>query len=282
MMNRNMKIVTLAVGLALSAPSMAASLSAADYSAAKKTISTNYTTAKAACASMSGNAGEICLVVAQGKEAVARADLEVKNESTPDTRLQAQIARAEAAFAEAKERCDDAVGTAISACVDTAKTVETAAKAKANKARETDLAMTNAPIAPRSTSTVGNNEVRANDTLFDFDSAALRPAGRASLDEFIGKLQADSSAQIAVVAYADRLGSAAYNQHLSEQRMEAVKSYLVGKGIQASRIRAEAMGQAQPTMGANDCSGERSAAVIACLQPDRRVVVSTAELVSSR
>jgi outer membrane protein OmpA-like peptidoglycan-associated protein len=276
----NMNAIAFAVGLALGAPSMAAELSAAEYAAAEKTISADFTTAKAACESLSGNANDICLAQAKGTEAVAKADLNVKNEPTPDMRLQAQVARAEAEFAVAKERCDDLSGTAKTTCVNTATTAETAAKAKADA--DMQAAMTKVQVAPKSSATVGKNELRATDTLFDFDSADIRPAGRASLDDFIGKLKADSSAQISVAGYADRLGTAAYNQLLSEERMEAVKSYLVDKGIQTSRITAEAMGQAQPTMSANDCSGERSAAVIACLQPDRRVVVSTTELVSSR
>lgn len=68
-----------------SAPSMAAELAVTEYAAAEKSIASDFTTAEAACAKMSGNAGEVCVVVAKGKESVAKADLEVKNEPAPDS-----------------------------------------------------------------------------------------------------------------------------------------------------------------------------------------------------
>ena len=61
--------------------------------------------------------------------------------------------------------------------------------------------------------------------------------------------------------------------------MEAVKTYLVGKGIEANRIRAEGKGETQPVTKAGECDGSASAQVIACLQPDRRVEV---EVVGTR
>jgi outer membrane protein OmpA-like peptidoglycan-associated protein len=272
-------VIALAVGLALSAQSIAAELTAADYAAAEKKIAVDFTTAKSACASLSGNASEICLVEAKGKESVAKADLEAKNQPTPDTRLQAQIARAEADFAVAKERCDDVTATAKTECLQAAQTAEATAKAKANK--EMESAMTNVQVEPKKNATLSDNNMRASDTLFDFDSADLLAAGRASLDDFVGKSKENSSAEITVVGYTDRLGSEAYNQQLSEARTEVVKDYLVSEGIDASRISAEGRGQAQPTTTADECNGDRSAEVIACLQPDRRVVVSMTSVASS-
>jgi OOP family OmpA-OmpF porin len=117
------------------------------------------------------------------------------------------------------------------------------------------------------------------DTLFDFDKAVLRPAGRAALDDFVGKIKGIDPEMIVAVGHTDRFGSAAYNQRLSEQRVEAVKTYLVGKGIEANRIRAEGKGETQPVTKAGECDGSESAKVIACLQPDRRVEV---EVVGAR
>ena len=117
------------------------------------------------------------------------------------------------------------------------------------------------------------------DTLFDFDKAVLRPAGRAALDDFVGKIKGIDPEMIVAVGHTDRFGSAGYNQRLSEQRVEAVKTYLVGKGIEANRIRAEGKGEAQPITKAGECDGSQSAKVIACLQPDRRVEV---EVVGTR
>lgn len=109
------------------------------------------------------------------------------------------------------------------------------------------------------------------DTLFDFDKATLRPAGRDALDTFVGKLRDISPETIMTIGHADRIGSERYNQRLSEQRVASVKDYMVSKGVDAGRIYSEGKGETQPVTKAGDCTGPKSAKVIACLQPDRRV-----------
>ncbi len=109
------------------------------------------------------------------------------------------------------------------------------------------------------------------DTLFDFDKATLRPAGRDALDTFVGKLKDISPETIMTIGHADRIGSARYNQRLSEQRVASVKDYMVSKGVEGNRIYTEGKGETQPVTKAGDCVGPKSAKVIACLQPDRRV-----------
>lgn len=111
------------------------------------------------------------------------------------------------------------------------------------------------------------------DTLFDFDKAVLRPAGRTALDDFFSKIKDIEPEMIMAVGHADRFGSAAYNQNLSERRVAAVKTYLVDKGIVADRMHTEGKGESQPLTKAGECDGRKSAAVIACLQPDRRVEI---------
>lgn len=111
------------------------------------------------------------------------------------------------------------------------------------------------------------------DTLFDFDKAVLRPAGRTALDDFFGKIKEIEPEMIMAVGHADRFGSEAYNQNLSERRVAAVKTYLVDKGIAADRVHTEGKGESQPLTKAGECDGRKSAAVIACLQPDRRVEI---------
>lgn len=111
------------------------------------------------------------------------------------------------------------------------------------------------------------------DALFDFDKAELRPAGRTALDEFAVKLRDISPTTISVAGHTDRLGTERYNQTLSEQRASAVQSYLVSRGVAAGNLRAEGKGEMQPVTKAEDCRGGKSARLIACLQPDRRVEV---------
>lgn len=109
------------------------------------------------------------------------------------------------------------------------------------------------------------------DTLFDFDKATLRPAGRDTLDAFVSKLRDISPETIMTIGHADRIGTDRYNQRLSEQRVATVKAYMVSKGVEANRVYSEGKGETQPVTKAGDCLGPKSAKVIACLQPDRRV-----------
>jgi hypothetical protein len=112
--------------------------------------------------------------------------------------------------------------------------------------------------------------------LFDFDAYQLRPEGRAALDDFLGRLKGTSLGMIRTVGHADRLGSEGYNQILSEDRAEAVKAYLVSKGIEPDRVRAEGRGTRQSVTKPGECADRKNAKVIACLQSDRRVGIEVA------
>lgn len=116
------------------------------------------------------------------------------------------------------------------------------------------------------------------DALFDFDKAVLKPAGKEALDQFAGKLKGVKYEVIIAVGHADRIGSEAYNKKLSVRRAEAVKAYLVKEqGIAAERIYTDGKGESEPVTKAGDCKGNKaSKALIACLQPDRRVEVEVA------
>ena len=109
--------------------------------------------------------------------------------------------------------------------------------------------------------------------LFDFDKSALRPAGRDKLDVFIAKTRdfINPEAMIAV-GYADRIGTGAYNQNLSDERVAAVKAYLVSQGIEWKQVSTSGRGESQPTTH-GECTGSESAKNIACLQPDRHVYI---------
>jgi OOP family OmpA-OmpF porin len=111
------------------------------------------------------------------------------------------------------------------------------------------------------------------DALFAFDKAVLKPEGKVMLDGLVAELKNVNYDVIALTGHADRFGSDAYNQKLSERRANSVKDYLVVKGVPASRITAVGHGETQPETKPGDCKGPKSAKVIACLQPDRRVDV---------
>ena len=132
--------------------------------------------------------------------------------------------------------------------------------------------MAAAPAAPvAGVKPSGEKITVAADALFDFNKAVLRPAGKAKLDELVSKAQAIKLEVILAVGHTDRIGSDSYNQKLSEKRAAAVKEYLVAKGIEANRVYTEGKGEKQSVTG-DKCKGDKkTAALIDCLQPDRRV-----------
>ena len=113
----------------------------------------------------------------------------------------------------------------------------------------------------------------AADALFDFNKADLRSEGKAKLDKLAGDIKGIKLEVIIAVGHADRFGTDAYNQKLSEKRAEAVKAYLVSKGIEPNRVYTEGKGKKQPITKADQCKGPKSKKVIDCLQPDRRVEI---------
>lgn len=139
---------------------------------------------------------------------------------------------------------------------------------------EACAALLKAPAPPEAPAVV-ERVTLSSDTLFAFDKHAvadIKPNGREELDALARKLNAPAtrSARVHVVGYTDRLGSSAYNRRLSEQRAATVRDYLVSRGVAADRIDAEGRGAADPVKACHDRNRE---ALIACLQPNRRVVV---------
>ncbi|HVL37060.1 MAG TPA: OmpA family protein, partial [Burkholderiales bacterium] len=112
----------------------------------------------------------------------------------------------------------------------------------------------------------------AADVLFDFDRAVLRPEGKSKLDDLSAKIKDINLEVVIAVGHADRIGPAPYNQRLSLRRAEAIKAYLVSKGVEPNRVYTEGKGQTQPVTG-DKCKGPRGAALIKCLQPDRRTEI---------
>jgi OmpA-OmpF porin, OOP family len=111
------------------------------------------------------------------------------------------------------------------------------------------------------------------DSLFDFDKAAIKPAGRQELDTFVAELRSTNYDSIAVTGHTDRIGSHDYNMRLSQQRAEAVKDYIVGSGVPSGKVSATGVNGSNPVTKPADCTMTARPALIVCLQPDRRVEV---------
>ncbi|MBA2674070.1 outer membrane protein OmpA [Ramlibacter sp.] len=86
----------------------------------------------------------------------------------------------------------------------------------------------------------------AADAFFDFDKSVLKAEGKAKLDDLIGKIKGINLEVIIAVGHTDSVGTDAYNQRLSVRRAEAVKAYLVSKGIEKNRVYTEGKGEKQP------------------------------------
>ena len=103
-----------------------------------------------------------------------------------------------------------------------------------------------APAAPAPAPVAAQKVTYAADAFFDFDKSVLKPEGRAKLDDLVSKIQGINLEVIIAVGHTDSVGSDAYNQRLSVRRAEAVKAYLVSKGIERNRIYTEGKGEKQP------------------------------------
>jgi OOP family OmpA-OmpF porin len=100
--------------------------------------------------------------------------------------------------------------------------------------------------APAPQAPAASKVTYAADAFFDFDKATLKPAGKAKLDDLVGKVKGINLEVIIAVGHTDSVGSDVYNQKLSVKRAESVKAYLVSKGIEKNRIYTEGKGEKQP------------------------------------
>ena len=107
----------------------------------------------------------------------------------------------------------------------------------------------------------------ASKALFDFDKAVLKPEGKAAIDsEILSKLaQVQKLELVLVTGHTDPIGTQQYNQKLSERRADAVRDYLVSKGVAKDKIETLGMGKTQPIPGLT-CNQKNFKEKVECLR----------------
>jgi OmpA-OmpF porin, OOP family len=103
-----------------------------------------------------------------------------------------------------------------------------------------------APAAPAPSAAAATKVTYAADAFFASNNAVLKAAGKAKLDDLVGKVKGINLEVIVAVGHTDSAGKDASNQALSVRRAEAVKAYLVSKGIEKNRVYTEGKGSKQP------------------------------------
>ena len=166
-------------------------------------------------------------------------------------------------FADAGPNVQDSSGAAVKdgsgACVvssgqnlpECSPVKAPAAPAPAAPARPAAPAAPSAPAAPAPAARPAPASVRQAiviqaDALFDFDKSVVRPDGKRSIDEALEKVRGTDLEMVIATGHTDSVGTEAYNQKLSERRAQAVKDYLVSKGVPASKITTIGKGESQP------------------------------------
>ncbi|BBE50788.1 Outer membrane protein P5 [Ferriphaselus amnicola] len=161
--------------------------------------------------------------------------------------------------------------------------VRTAEWAKENAVKECDPALFPAPVAVKPAPVVVapapapapmpvKIELSA-DNSFDTGKSTLKPEGQAVLDKLAADLNGVTFDKLTIVGHADRRGSKASNQKLSEDRANSVKAYLASKGVDGGKMSASGMGSSEPVTAAGDCKKLKGAKLATCLSPDRRVSI---------
>lgn len=181
--------IATAISLAFSVGAMAEEMSKGQYEANQENIEAIYDAARASCDSSSGNANDICMADAKGRERVALAELEAAYRPTDKTRYNVRVAKANANYAVAEEKCDDTAGNIKDVCLEEANAAETAAKADATTQIKTSKAQDSADEKSADAQMEANEE--ALDARQD-GAAAKRDADYAVAKEKCDALASDA------------------------------------------------------------------------------------------
>lgn len=181
----NISAIALAIGLISTASAMAESMTKNQYKSQMKSIESEYKINKATCNSSSGNAKDICVAEAKGKQNIAEAELEANYKPSVKTTYKANVAKADAHYSVAIEKCDDKAGNDKDVCVKEAKAVKVHQIADA----ETQMKSKNANAEANTTS--GDAQAVANEKSNDANTKAAEKKTDARKDAATEKRDAD-------------------------------------------------------------------------------------------
>ena len=85
-----------------------------------------------------------------------------------------------------------------------------------------------------------------DDVLFDFDKSNIKSEAGAILDRLVAFMNENKDKRVALSGHTDSIGTPAYNQKLSERRVNSVKDYVVKKGVNSGRISGQGFGESKP------------------------------------
>ena len=148
-----------------------------------------------------------------------------------------------------------------------------------------------APAPQTVTERVNETISLQSEFLFGFDKYNLRPEAITTLNDLSAKLSQSNVQSVRVEGNTDFMGSDKYNQALSERRANTVANYLVQQGVPADRVSAVGLGETQAKMteqcqaevaklGKKVSKAKKRSALIACIEPDRRVDIQVESLVT--
>jgi outer membrane protein OmpA-like peptidoglycan-associated protein len=177
----------------------------------------------------------------QAQNAAQQAQQDAQQQA--DARAQADAAAA-AAAAQAQQEA---------AARQAAEQAANQATQQAREARERLRAQLNAVL--QTNETARGLIVNMSDVLFDFNKYSLKPEAREKLAKVSGILLAYPNLKLQVEGYTDNIGSDEYNQKLSEERADSVRSYLVGQRVPDPNISATGYGKSDPVADNSTSAG---------------------------
>lgn len=121
--------------------------------------------------------------------------------------------------------------------------------------RETQLEQDLAVFKAQTRETARGLVLTLDGVLFGSNQATLAPGGMHRLAMLVTFLKAHPERRVTIEGYADSIGSASHNQALSQRRAEAVRSFLIQNGVDATRITATGYGAAAPLAPNNTEAG---------------------------